>query len=164
MVVPDPLDREQMRFICSLVNTEGSVKSCVASQQARKHNPSVGGGAILFTILASEAARYCSGELMRSYLENFVEALFPWSKPGGGKTSLGVWTACTWCDGRGYLKKNANVWRACPECYGGHFWIPPSPDGEEFAEVRPKPKQETCSPDLVGRENITHPPACLAVR
>jgi len=78
---------------------------------------------------------------MRSYLENFVEALFPWSKPGSGQTSLGVCTTCTWCDGRGYLKKNANVWRACPECYGGHFWIPPSPDWEEFAESA-KPKRE----------------------
>src|SRR5215831_14589564 len=71
---------------------------------------------------------------MQSYLENFVEALFPWSKPGGGKSSLGICTTCTWCDGRGYLKKNANVWRACPECYGGHFWIRPSPGGEELAE------------------------------
>jgi hypothetical protein len=71
---------------------------------------------------------------MRSYLENFVESLFPWSKPGGRKTSLGVWTVCTWCEGRGYLKKNANVWRVCPECYGGHFWIPPSSDAEELAE------------------------------
>jgi hypothetical protein len=71
---------------------------------------------------------------MRSYLENFVESLFPWSKPGGGKTSLGVWTVCSWCEGRGYLKKNANVWRVCPECYGGHFWIPPSPDAEKLVE------------------------------
>ena len=76
---------------------------------------------------------------MRSYLENFVEALFPWSKPGSGQTSLAVCTICTWCDGRGYLKKNANVWRACPECYGGHFWIPPN--GEELAESG-KPKRE----------------------
>jgi len=86
---------------------------------ARKYNPSP----IFFR-----------GKGMRSYLENFVESLFPWSKPGGGKTSLGVCTVCTWCDGRGYLKKNANVWRACPKCYGGHFWIPPSPHEEEFAE------------------------------
>src|SRR5262249_49562593 len=110
-----------MRVICSLVTTEGSIKGRLS--------------ALASTCLAVGCGvNIVRGNEVRSYLENFVEALFPWSKPGGAKTSLGVWTACTWCDGRGYVKKNANVWRACPECYGGHFWIPIPPDEEEFAE------------------------------
>jgi hypothetical protein len=73
--------------------------------------------------------------MWNSYFEDFVEALFPWSKPGSGKRSLGVWAPCTSCEGKGYLKKSANVWRPCPECYAGHFWVPPSPDGEDAQNV-----------------------------
>ena len=80
-------------------------------------------------------ASFVGGDRMwNSYFEDFVEALFPWSKPGSGKRSLGVWALCTWCKGKGYFKKSANVWRPCPECCAGHFWVPPSPDGEECAE------------------------------
>ena len=73
-----------------------------------------------------------------SYLEGFVEALFPWSKPGSGMRSLGVWAICTRCTGRGYLKKSTNVWRPCPNCYAGHSWLVPCPDEE--AERFPDPK------------------------
>jgi len=110
-----------MTVICSLID-EGLLQSRLGVSALGSTTPSVRCGAILFR-----------GKEMRSYLETFVESLFPWSKPGGGKTFLGICTVCTWCDGRGYLKKNANVWRACPKCYGGHFWIPPSPHEEEFA-------------------------------
>jgi hypothetical protein len=76
-----------------------------------------------------------------SYFEDFVEALFPWSKPGSGKRSLGVWAPCRSCEGKGYLKKSANVWHPCPECYAGHFWVPPSPEGEECPERGAESKQ-----------------------
>jgi len=109
-----------MKVICSFAH-RGNHKEPLRKSPPRKHEPRVGCGVDIVW------------ELMRSYLENFVESLFPWWKRGSGKTSLGVWTVCTWCEGRGYLKKNANGWRACPECYGGHFWIPPSPHEEEFA-------------------------------
>ena len=72
-----------------------------------------------------------------SYLKGFIEALFPWSKSGSGKRSLGVWAFCTCCEGKGYLKKSTNVWCPCPECYAGHFWFLPPPDEQEVAGRTP---------------------------
>jgi hypothetical protein len=88
------------------------------------------------------------GERMRSYVDDFAEALFPWSQPGSGKTSLGVWRACTWCEGRGYLKKNANVWRPCSECYGGSLLGSSFSRREEFAESGLRQKKKHVRPIL----------------
>ena len=86
-----------------------------------------------------------------SYFEDFVEALFPWSKPGSGKRSLGVWAPCRSCEGKGYLKKSANVWHPCPECYAGHLWVPPSHEGEECPERVAESKQSVQATDKAGQ-------------
>jgi hypothetical protein len=75
--------------------------------------------------------------MRESYLEGFVEALFPWSRSGSGKRSLGVWTFCTRCKGKGYLKQSTNIWRPCPDCYAGHSF-----DEEERAERVPDAKEK----------------------